>query len=124
MPRKLSALQLPLFDLNNYGEVAGGWEPDNSTILRKKYESKDLFRKGTNMPDITARPDSNRLHVKTNLLQCLHLGEWAAKIQIFGVPKLLNEFTFYLPTSHPKVLCMHIAILPGVAIVKSLENDL
>ena len=86
MPRKLSALQLPLFDLNNYGEVTGGWEPDNSTILTKKYESKDLFRKGTNMPDITARPDSNRLHVTTNLLQCLHLGEWATKIQIFGVP--------------------------------------
>ena len=86
MAWKLSALQLPLFDLNNYGEVAGGLEPDNSTILRKKYESKDLLRKGTNIPDITARPDNNRLHVTTNLLQCLHLNEWATKIQIFGVP--------------------------------------
>ena len=124
MARKLSALQLPLFDLNNYGEVTGGLEPDNSTILRKKYESKYLFREGTNMPDITARPDSSRLHVTTNLLQYLHLGEWATKIQIFGVPKLLNKFAIYLPTPHPKVLCMHVAMLPGVAIVKILKNDL
>ena len=80
LAQKLSALQLPLFDLNNYGEVTGGLEPDNSTILRKKYESNDLFRKSTNIPDITARPDSNRLHVTTKLLQCLHLGEWATKI--------------------------------------------
>ena len=86
MPRKLSALQLPLFDLNNYGEVAGGWEPNSSSILKKKYESKDLFRKATNMQDITARPDSNTLHVTTNLLQCLHLGELATETQIFGVP--------------------------------------
>ena len=86
MARTLSALQLPLFDLNNYGEVTGGLEPDNSTILRKKYGSKDLFRKGTNIPDFTASPDSNRLHVTTNLQQYLHLGEWATKIQIFGVP--------------------------------------
>ena len=86
MPRNLSALQPPLLDLNNYGDVARGWEPDNSTILKKKYESKDLFRKATNMQDITARPDSNKLHVTNNLLQCLHLGEWATKTQIFGVP--------------------------------------
>ena len=66
--------------------MTGGLDPDSSTILRKKYESKDLFRKGTNIADITARPDSNRRHVVTNLLQCLHLGEWATKIQIFGVP--------------------------------------
>ena len=26
------------------------------------------------MPDITARPDSNRLHVATNLLQCVTSG--------------------------------------------------
>ena len=63
-----------------------GLEPDNSTILRKKYESKDLFRKGTNMPDITTRPESNKLQVTTNLLQRLHLGEWATKIQVFGIP--------------------------------------
>ena len=86
MARKLSALELPLFDLNNSGEVTGGLEPDNCIILRKKYESKDLFRKDTNIPDITARPDSNRLHVTTNLLQCVDLGEWGTKIQIFGVP--------------------------------------
>ena len=85
LPRRLSALQLPLFDLNNNGEGAGCWEPDKSTISRKKYESKDLFRKGTNMPDITVRPDSNRLYVTTNFYSALHLGEWAAKIQIFGV---------------------------------------
>ena len=66
-------MQLPLFDLNNYGGLTGGLEPDNSTILRKKYESKDLFGKGTNIPDISATPDSNRLRVTTNLLQCLHL---------------------------------------------------
>ena len=96
MARKLSALQLPLFDLNNYGEVTGGLEPDNSTILRKKYESKDLFRKDTNMPDITATPDSNRLHVATNLLQSLHLGEWAAKIQIFWC-FLITERIHILP---------------------------
>ena len=67
-------MQLPLFNLNNNGEGTRGWEPDKSTISRKKYESKDLFRKGTNMPDITARPDSNRLHVTTNLLQCVTPG--------------------------------------------------
>ena len=74
LPRRFSALQLPLFDLNNNGEGTTGWEPDKSTISRRKYESKDLFRKGTNMPDITARPDSNRLHVTTNLLQCVTPG--------------------------------------------------
>ena len=74
LPRRLSALQLPLFDLNNNGEGGRGWEPDISTILRKKYESKDLFRKGTKMPDITARPDSNRLHNTTYLLQCVTPG--------------------------------------------------
>ena len=77
LPRRLSALKLPLFDLNNYRKGARGWEPDTSTILRKKYESKDLFRKGANMPDITARPNSNRLHVThvtTNLLQCITAG--------------------------------------------------
>ena len=61
-------------------------KPDIFTILRKKYENKDLFRKGTNIPDITARPDSNRLHVTSNLLQFSHLGEWAIKIQIICVP--------------------------------------
>ena len=84
LARKLSVLQLSLFDLNNYGEVTGAWS--RITVLWKKYESNDLFRKDTNMPDITARPDSNRLHVTINLLRCLHLGEWATKIQIFGVP--------------------------------------
>ena len=47
------------------------------------------------MPDITARPDSNRLHVTTNLLNPLHLAEWAVKIQIFGITLSLNEFTFH-----------------------------
>ena len=74
LPRKLSALQLPLFDLKNNGEGARGWEPDKSTISRKKYESKDLLRKDTSMPNITARPDSNRLHVTTDLLQCITPG--------------------------------------------------
>ena len=74
LPRRLSALQLPLFDLKNNGEGARGWEPDKSIISRKKYESKDLFRKGTNIPDITARPDCNRLHVTANLLQCVTPG--------------------------------------------------
>ena len=74
LPRKLSALQLPLFDLNNNGERARGWEPDKSTISRKKYESKDLLRKDTNMPNTTTRPDSNRLHVTTDLLQCVTPG--------------------------------------------------
>ena len=74
LARRLSALQLLLFDLNNNGERARGWELDKSTTSRKKYESKDLFRKGTNMLDITARPDSNRLHVTTNLLQCVTPG--------------------------------------------------
>ena len=74
LPRRPSALQLPLFDLNNNGEGARGWEPEKSTISREKYESKDLFRKGTNMLDINARPDSNRLHVTTNLLQCVTPG--------------------------------------------------
>ena len=95
LARKLSALQLVLFDLNSYGEVTGGLKLDNSTILRKKYESKDLVRKDTNMPDITATPDSNRLHVATNLLQCLHLGGWATKIQIFWWP--LTERIHILP---------------------------
>ena len=36
----------------------------------------------------------------------------------------MNEFTFYLPTPHPKVLRMHKAMLPGVATVKILENHL
>ena len=68
-------------------EGTGDWEPDTSTTLRKKYESKDLFRKGTNMSDVTARPDSNRRQVTTNLLHsALHLREWATKIQIFDVP--------------------------------------
>ena len=74
LPRRLSALQLFLFDLNNNEEGAKGWELDKSTISRKKNESKDLFRKGTNMPDITARPGSNRLHVITNLLECIAPG--------------------------------------------------
>ena len=52
------------------------------------------------MPDITDRPDSKRLHVTTNLLQGVtQQGEWVAKIQIFGVSLLLNEFTFHLLTS-------------------------
>ena len=44
---------------------------DNSTISKKKYERMDFFQKGTNMPNITARVDSNRLHATTNLLQCV-----------------------------------------------------
>ena len=74
LPLRLSVLQLPLFLLNNNQEVPRGWEPEKSTISRKKYERKDLFGKGTNMPDITARPDSNSLHVTTNLLQCVTPG--------------------------------------------------
>ena len=33
-----------------------------------------FFKKGTNLPDITARPDSNRLHVTANLPQCVTPG--------------------------------------------------
>ena len=35
------------------------------------------------MSNITVRPGSKTLHVTANF-NALHLGEWAAKIQIFG----------------------------------------
>ena len=71
--RQDSILTYPLCKFNdNITTTSFYHSSDNSTILKKKYESKDFFlKKGINMPDITARPDSNRLHVTTDLLQCI-----------------------------------------------------
>ena len=78
-------MQLPLYYLKNYGKRAGGLEPDNSTILKKKYESKDLFRKGTNMPDVTAIQTVIEFMLRLTCYNALHMSEWAEKIQTFGV---------------------------------------
>ena len=78
-------MQLPLYHLKNYGKRAGGLEPDNSTILKKKYESKDLFRKGTNMPDVTAIQTVIEFMLQLTCYNALYMSEWAEKIQTFGV---------------------------------------
>ena len=78
-------MQLPLYHLKNYGKRAGGLEPDNSTILKKKYESKDLFRKDTNMPDVTAIQTVIEFMLQLTCYNALHMSEWAEKIQTFGV---------------------------------------
>ena len=103
MARKLSALQLPLFDLNNYGEVTGGLEPDNSIILRKSTKARICLEKAQTYQ--TLQPGQTVIDFMLQLT-------------------CYSAYTFYLPTPHPKVFCLHIAMLPGVAIVKILENDL
>ena len=47
---------------------------DNSTILKKIFDARFFFKKGTNTSDITARPSSKRLHVTANFLQCVTPG--------------------------------------------------
>ena len=73
--RQDSILAYPLWGFNNnITTTRFHHSSENSTILKKKYESKDFFKKALNMPDITARPDSNRLHATTNSLQSVTSG--------------------------------------------------
>ena len=54
---------------------------NNITTTKENIRRRYFFYKGTNMSDVTARPGSKR---QLTSYSALHLGEWAAKIQIFG----------------------------------------
>ena len=75
---------------NNITTTSFHHSSDKSTILKKIFDAGIFFYIGTNLSDVTARPGSKR---QLTSYSALHLGEWAAKIQIFGFTYLLNAFT-------------------------------
>ena len=91
LPRRPSALQLPLFDLNNNGEGARGWEPEKSQ--EKSTKARICLEKAQTCWTSLLGQTVIDFMLQLTCYSALHLGEWASKIQI------LNEFIFHLPTS-------------------------
>ena len=57
---------------------------DNSTILRKIFDAKIYFKKGQTCRTLLPGQAVRDFMLQLTSYNALHLGEWAAKIQIFG----------------------------------------
>ena len=62
----------------------------------------------------------NRLHFTTNLLQCVKPGWVGCKTPKFMA---LPNYWMNSHSPHSTILYMHLAMLPGVVMVKILKND-
>ena len=81
---------------------------NNSTILKKIFYASIFSKKGTNMSDITARPNSKRLHVTANFLQCVTPG-WVDCENLNFWCYLITEWIQPLP---PELLILQYCSFP------------
>ena len=78
---------------NNITTTSFHHSSDNSTILKKIFDARIFFKKEQTCRTLLLGQAVRDFMLQLTSYSALHLGEWAAKIQIFGFTYLLNEFT-------------------------------